>query len=206
MIHRDLKVRNSRSAPLSRQPSNLLLNANCDLKVCDFGLARSTQTAEPGCETGFMTEVRCVLSISLTAQYVATRWYRAPEIMLTFKQYTVRRGRSGGADRAESDRHLVPRLHPCRDAVRTAALPGARLPQPAHAHPRRAGDTDARRVLCVAQAIDDADLADAINSRRSRDYLRALPFKKRKPFDQLYPNASPAAHDVRLRPALSLTS
>lgn len=63
VIHRDLK------------PSNLLLNANCDLKVCDFGLARSTQTAEPnGSKTGFMTE------------YVATRWYRAPEIMLTFKQ------------------------------------------------------------------------------------------------------------------------
>lgn len=57
VIHRDLK------------PSNLLLNANCDLKVCDFGLARSVQTAEQ--ETGFMTE------------YVATRWYRAPEIMLT---------------------------------------------------------------------------------------------------------------------------
>lgn len=63
VIHRDLK------------PSNLLLNANCDLKVCDFGLARSLLTAEPqaGSETGLMTE------------YVATRWYRAPEIMLTFK-------------------------------------------------------------------------------------------------------------------------
>jgi mitogen-activated protein kinase 1/3 len=58
VIHRDLK------------PSNLLLNANCDLKVCDFGLARSVRTAEQ--ETGFMTE------------YVATRWYRAPEIMLTW--------------------------------------------------------------------------------------------------------------------------
>ena len=65
VIHRDLK------------PLNLLLNAKCDLKVCDFGLARSVKTAEPsGMEAGFMSE------------YVAIRWYGAPEIMLTFKQYT----------------------------------------------------------------------------------------------------------------------
>jgi mitogen-activated protein kinase 1/3 len=64
VIHRDLK------------PSNLLLNANCDLKVCDFGLARSCQTVVPaeGAQ-GFMTE------------YVATRWYRAPEVMLSFRMY-----------------------------------------------------------------------------------------------------------------------
>ena len=62
VLHRDLK------------PSNLLLNANCDLKVCDFGLARSAASTEDN--SGFMTE------------YVATRWYRAPEIMLTFKEYT----------------------------------------------------------------------------------------------------------------------
>ena len=59
VLHRDLK------------PSNLLLNTTCDLKICDFGLAR---VADPEHDhTGFLTE------------YVATRWYRAPEIMLNSK-------------------------------------------------------------------------------------------------------------------------
>ena len=66
IVHRDLK------------PANLLVNANCDLKVCDFGLARSVKVsgAQGGKDIGMMTE------------YVATRWYRAPEIMLSFKMYT----------------------------------------------------------------------------------------------------------------------
>ncbi|MBN3289247.1 MK01 kinase, partial [Polypterus senegalus] len=59
VLHRDLK------------PSNLLINTTCDLKICDFGLAR---VADPDHDhTGFLTE------------YVATRWYRAPEIMLNSK-------------------------------------------------------------------------------------------------------------------------
>ena len=38
VMHRDLK------------PSNLLLRANCDLKICDFGLARTSQRrARPAC-------------------------------------------------------------------------------------------------------------------------------------------------------------
>ncbi|KAJ3201161.1 Mitogen-activated protein kinase [Clydaea vesicula] len=60
VLHRDLK------------PGNLLVNADCELKICDFGLARGLSDST----TGFMTE------------YVATRWYRAPEIMLSFKSYT----------------------------------------------------------------------------------------------------------------------
>lgn len=39
IIHRDLK------------PSNILLNKNCDLKVCDFGLARGMEN-----ENEFKTE------------------------------------------------------------------------------------------------------------------------------------------------------
>ena len=63
VLHRDIK------------PSNLLVNADCDLKICDFGLARTlcnpTQSNE-----------------HLLTEYVATRWYRAPEIMLSSRQYT----------------------------------------------------------------------------------------------------------------------
>lgn len=44
-------------------------------KICDFGLARGySENADHN--VGFMTE------------YVATRWYRAPEIMLSFQNYT----------------------------------------------------------------------------------------------------------------------
>ena len=35
----------------------------------------------------------------------------------------------------------------------------------------------------------------AITTRRSRDYIRALPFRKRRPFSQLFPNAGPLAID-----------
>jgi mitogen-activated protein kinase 7 len=57
---------------------NLLVNADCELKICDFGLSRgfdSVTNTEDG--AGFMTE------------YVATRWYRAPEIMLSFRRYST---------------------------------------------------------------------------------------------------------------------
>jgi serine/threonine protein kinase len=60
VIHRDLK------------PGNLLVNSDCELKICDFGLSRGFAQIS-GENVTHLTE------------YVATRWYRAPEIMLAFK-------------------------------------------------------------------------------------------------------------------------
>ena len=61
VIHRDLK------------PSNVLINSDCHLKICDFGLARSL----------FQEEQR---DLALTEE-VATRWYRAPEVLLGSQTY-----------------------------------------------------------------------------------------------------------------------
>uniref|UniRef100_A0A4W3GJW3 Mitogen-activated protein kinase 15 n=1 Tax=Callorhinchus milii TaxID=7868 RepID=A0A4W3GJW3_CALMI len=64
VIHRDQK------------PSNILLDTDCFVKLCDFGLSRSINQIqeEPG-------------NPALT-EYVATRWYRAPEILLASPRYT----------------------------------------------------------------------------------------------------------------------
>jgi len=58
VFHRDLK------------PKNILANSDCKLKICDFGLARPAFNDMP--QTVFWTD------------YVATRWYRAPELCGSF--------------------------------------------------------------------------------------------------------------------------
>ena len=44
----------------------------------------------------------------------------------------------------------------------------------------------------------------AITTRRSRDYIRALPFRKRRPFAQLFPNASALAVDFLTKTLVGL--
>ncbi|KAM4566164.1 serine/threonine-protein kinase NLK isoform 1-T2 [Odontesthes bonariensis] len=60
ILHRDIK------------PGNLLVNSNCVLKICDFGLAR----VEESDESRHMT------------QEVVTQYYRAPEILMGSRHYS----------------------------------------------------------------------------------------------------------------------
>lgn len=141
VLHRDLK------------PSNLLLNANCDLKICDFGLARTTS------ETDFMTE------------YVVTRWYRAPELLLNCSEYTAAIDVwSVGCIFMEILKRQP--LFPGRDYVQQLKL-----------------------ITELIGSPEDADLG-FLRSDNARRYIRQLPRYARQPLAQRFPNINPEAIDL----------
>lgn len=135
VIHRDIK------------PENLLVNSDHTLKLCDFGFARIM----PGPQE----------SAALT-DYVATRWYRAPELLLGSTDYTMAvdiwaigagacavglggRG-SGCAGRLNASPPLVglPRLHHGGARRWAAALPRRSRARPAPHHPAVPRPSDER--------------------------------------------------------------
>uniref|UniRef100_A0AC35TN64 Mitogen-activated protein kinase n=1 Tax=Rhabditophanes sp. KR3021 TaxID=114890 RepID=A0AC35TN64_9BILA len=145
VLHRDIK------------PSNVLLNTTCDLKICDFGLARVADPLHD--HQGFLTE------------YVATRWYRAPEIMLNSRGYTKAIDVwSVGCILGEmlNNRPLFPGKH---------YLDQLNL------------------ILDVVGSPSEEDLA-SISNERARSYLLSLPQKVKKPWHRIYPNADPRAIDL----------
>lgn len=149
VLHRDLK------------PSNLLLNANCDLKVCDFGLARLVALQEDN--FGFMTE------------YVATRWYRAPEIMLTFQEYTT--------------------------AIDVWSV-GCILAEMLRAKPLFPGRDYHNQLWLIMDVLGTPSSEDYYNIKlkRAREYIRSLPFRKKAPLASLFPpETNPQAVDLMER-------
>ncbi|KAL4186861.1 hypothetical protein AMTRI_Chr09g16040 [Amborella trichopoda] len=141
VLHRDLK------------PSNLLLNSNCDLKIGDFGLARTTS------ETDFMTE------------YVVTRWYRAPELLLSCSEYT-----------AAIDVWSVGCIF-IEAVIREPLFPGKDYVQ------------QLRLITELLGTPSDSSLG-FLRSENARRYLRQFPQFPKQEFSQRFPTMSPEAVDL----------
>ncbi|KAG7905017.1 hypothetical protein KL905_002812 [Ogataea polymorpha] len=139
VIHRDLK------------PSNILINENCDLKICDFGLARIQDPQMTG--------------------YVSTRYYRAPEIMLTWQKYDTEVDIwSAGCIFAEMIEGKP--LFPGKDHVHQFSIITELLGSP------------------------PADVIDTICSENTLRFVQSLPHKEPVPLSERFKGVEPEAVDL----------
>lgn len=144
LLHRDIK------------PSNLLLNADCSVKLCDFGLCRSV--AEVAGPNPVLTD------------YVATRWYRAPEILLGSTRYTK--------------------------AVDMWAV-GCIVAEMINGKPSFPGTSTMNQLDKILELTGQptGEDIDSINSPFAGTMLESLPATKAKNLEELFPKASPEAVD-----------
>lgn len=141
------------------QPSNLLLKANCDLKICDFGLARTQRDSDSG---GFMTD------------YVVTRWYRAPELLVSCDTYSS-----------------------AIDVWSVGCILGELLGRKA-LWPGKTYIDQLQKILAVLGTPATAD-TEFIDSDKARAWIHAQAITKRVPWGQVYPGATPDAVDLITR-------
>lgn len=147
LIHRDMK------------PSNVLLNSDCHCKLIDFGLARSSANLDLDNSNVILTD------------YVATRWYRAPEILLGSTKYSK--------------------------SVDMWSI-GCILGELVGGQPMFPGDSTINQLEKVVEVTGFPSKEDmaAIRSKYTSSMLENLNVKERKSLAHLYPTASPEALDL----------
>lgn len=151
LLHRDIK------------PSNLLLNSECQLKLADFGLARSLSSllADDG-------------SVAVLTDYVATRWYRAPEILLGSARYTY------GVDMWSSG------------CILGELLGGKPI------FPGTSTMNQLERITEITGPPTRDDL-EATQSSFSATMIEGCRFAPQRDMREIFPNASPEAYDLLRR-------
>ncbi|XP_017845581.1 mitogen-activated protein kinase p38a [Drosophila busckii] len=133
------------------KPCNIAVNEDCELRILDFGLARPTENEMTG--------------------YVATRWYRAPEIMLNWMHYTQTVDIwSVGCIMAEL--MTLKTLFPGTDHIHQLNLIMEMLGSPS------------------------AEFLSKITSENARNYLQSLPPSQGRSFKDVFANANPLAIDL----------
>ncbi|KAJ8249917.1 hypothetical protein COCON_G00231330 [Conger conger] len=136
------------------KPSNVAVNEDCELRILDFGLARQTDDEMTG--------------------YVATRWYRAPEIMLNWMHYnqTVDIW-SVGCIMGELLKGKV--LFPGNDYI-----------------------DQLKRIMEVV-GTPSPELLKKISSEHAQKYIQSLPYMPQQDLEKIFRGANPMAVDLLKR-------
>ncbi|KAG6764827.1 hypothetical protein POTOM_032315 [Populus tomentosa] len=148
VFHRDLK------------PKNILANADCKLKICDFGLARVAFNDTP---------TAIFWTVGFLSDYVATRWYRAPELCGSFFSKYTPAIDIWSIGCIFSELLTGKPLFPGKNVVHQLDLMTDLLGTP------------------TPEAIA------RVRNEKARRYLSSMRKKKPVPFSQKFPNADPLA-------------
>uniref|UniRef100_UPI0037E89400 mitogen-activated protein kinase 11 isoform X2 n=1 Tax=Semicossyphus pulcher TaxID=241346 RepID=UPI0037E89400 len=136
------------------KPSNVAVNEDCELRILDFGLARQTDDEMTG--------------------YVATRWYRAPEIMLNWMHYNQNVDIwSVGCIMGELLKGKV--LFPGTDYI------------------------DQLKRIMEMVGTPTPELLKKICSEHAQKYIQSLPFMPQQDLEKIFRGANPLAVDLLKR-------
>ncbi|THG00716.1 hypothetical protein TEA_019871 [Camellia sinensis var. sinensis] len=186
VFHRDLK------------PKNILANADCKLKICDFGLARVSFSDAPS--TIFWTD------------YVATRWYRAPELCGSFFSKVTQSGFnnlshcikvcsnpvscSGWLSEPHSEQpiqleHVLNLYTPAVDIWSIGCIFAEMLT----GKPLFPGKNVVHQLDIITDLLGtpSSESIARIRNEKARRYLNSMRKKPPVPFSQKFPNADPLA-------------
>lgn len=140
------------------KPRNLLVNSNCDLKICDFGLARADIPALQTQQTAL-------------TDYIATRWYRAPEVILSWKKYT-------GAIDVWSVGCILAEL-----IIRKPLLPAG-------------SEEEQLNMITKLLGNPTSKLISKIDNEKNKEFVQQLPKRDGKNFDEFFSGANVNAIDL----------
>ncbi|KAL3631495.1 Mitogen-activated protein kinase 19 [Castilleja foliolosa] len=159
VYHRDLK------------PKNILANANCKLKICDFGLARVAFNDTP--TTIFWTD------------YVATRWYRAPELCGSF--FSKRRTN-------ELSWKLIFLFFRYTPAIDIWSI-GCIFAEVLTGKPLFPGKSVVHQLDLITDFLGtpSTDTISGVRNEKARKYLMDMRKKRSIPFAEKFQNADPTA-------------
>ena len=156
VVHRDLK------------PSNILVNKDCGVKICDLGLGRGGITDDNN--PNEKENKKAIKDENLT-EYVITRWYRAPEVILCPSEYTK-------AVDVWSIGCIFAEL-----LGRKAIFQGEHY-------------LDQIQKITGVLGSPTAEDLDFISKPEAKEFILKLPKKSKKKFSDLYKGANPVALDL----------